>query len=131
MPGAGTQEGRLNEPLALRAIASNAFWQETSSFAEGFDQAATMLQPVGGMDRIAWAFARRLGQRIRYDKVVTQIRRAGEAAVGGLAVPCANTARMPLSMRPSTARSASSMPVMLWHQSTRVVTPASIDRDGP
>ena len=33
---------------------------------------------------------------------------------------------MPLSIRPSTARSASSIEVMLWHQSTSVVTPASI-----
>ncbi len=79
LPGAGTQRGRLNEPLALNALASNAFWQETSSFGEGFDQAATMLEPVGGMDRIAAAFAKRLGDRIRYGKVVTQIRRLGEA----------------------------------------------------
>ena len=80
LPGAGLRVGRRNEPLALKALATNAFWQEAAGFGEQFDQAATMLQPVGGMDRIAWAFARRLGQRIRYDKVVTQIRRAGEAA---------------------------------------------------
>jgi monoamine oxidase len=78
-PGAGAQGGRLNEPLALNAIASNAFWQEASSFGEGFDQAATMLQPVGGMDRIAAAFAKRLDGRIRFGKIVTQIRRLGEA----------------------------------------------------
>ena len=30
-----------------------------------------MLQPVGGMDRIAAAFAKRLGDRIRFGKVVT------------------------------------------------------------
>ena len=81
LPGAGTQQGRLNEPLALKAIASNAFWREVSSFGEGFDQAATMLQPVGGMDRIAAAFAKRLGGRIRFNKVVTEIRRVGEAKV--------------------------------------------------
>ena len=49
----------------------------------------------------------------------------------GLAVPCANTARMPLSTRPSTARSACSSEVMLWHQSTSVVTPASICASAP
>jgi monoamine oxidase len=79
LPGAGTQWGRLNEPLALKAITSNAFWREASSFGEQFDQAATMLQPVGGMDRIATAFAKGLGGRIRFDKVVTEIRRVGEA----------------------------------------------------
>jgi monoamine oxidase len=79
LPGAGLEQGQPLEPLALKAIASNAFWQEASSFGEQFDQAATMLQPVGGMDRIASAFARRLGGSIRFDKVVTQIRRLGEA----------------------------------------------------
>ncbi len=49
----------------------------------------------------------------------------------GFAVPCANTARMPLSTRPSTARSACSMVVMLWHQSTSVVQPASIWASAP
>ena len=78
-PGAGQQRGRLLEPLALKAIASNAFWQEASSFGEQFDQAATMLQPVGGMDRIATAFAGRLRGRIRFGKAVTEIRRLGEA----------------------------------------------------
>jgi monoamine oxidase len=79
LPGAGTQRGRLNEPLALAALAGKPFWQEAASFGEGFDQAATMLQPVGGMDRIAAAFARRLGNRIRFDKVATEIRRLGDA----------------------------------------------------
>jgi monoamine oxidase len=79
LPGAGLRFGRHNEPLALKALASNAFWAEAASFGEQFDQAATMLQPVGGMDRIARAFARRLGDRIRTNKVVTEIRRAGEA----------------------------------------------------
>ncbi len=49
----------------------------------------------------------------------------------GFAVPCANTARMPLSARPSIARSAISSEVMLWHQSTSVVTPASIWASAP
>ena len=51
--------------------------------------------------------------------------------VGGFAVPWANTARMPLSTSPSTARSACSIEVMLWHQSTSVVQPASIWASAP
>lgn len=78
LPGAGAHGGRLNEPLALKTLASSAFWHDAASFGEQFDQAATMLEPVGGMDRIAQAFARRLGPRIRYSKVVAQIRRVGE-----------------------------------------------------
>lgn len=80
LPGAGLRFGRPNEPLVLKALVDKAFWRDAASFGEQFDQAATMLQPVGGMDRIAWAFARKLGQRVRYDKAVTQIRRAGETA---------------------------------------------------
>ena len=47
-------------------------------FAEGFDFAATMLQPVGGMDRIAAAFAARLGDAIIYNAAVGEIRRGGD-----------------------------------------------------
>ena len=79
LPGAGLHSGRLNEPLALKAMITRPFWHEIASFGERFEHAATMLQPVGGMDKIALAFARRLGKRIRYGKVVTQIRRLGEA----------------------------------------------------
>ena len=39
-----------------------------------------MLEPVGGMDRIAAAFAERLAAHIRYEAVVTEIRRAGDGA---------------------------------------------------
>ncbi len=37
-----------------------------------------MLQPVGGMDRIAAAFERRVGDRITFGVAVTEIRRVGD-----------------------------------------------------
>jgi len=49
-------------------------------FEEGFDFQATMFQPVGGMDRIPEAFARRLGATVRRSCEVTAIRRAGWGA---------------------------------------------------
>jgi monoamine oxidase len=49
-------------------------------FAEGWDQAAPMLQPVGGMDAIARAFARAVGPMVTHGAEVTQIRRVGERA---------------------------------------------------
>jgi len=49
-------------------------------FGEGFDFAATMLQPVGGMDRIAREFAARLGDAVTYDARVGAIRRSGAGA---------------------------------------------------
>ena len=72
-----------------------------------------------------------LAQRL---DALARMRHLGErfaALVGGFAVPCANTARMPLSTsrRPRVRRC--SMVVMLWHQSTSVVTPASICASAP
>ena len=78
-PGAGLEFGRLNPPLALKTLMQGQFWQLTTGFAEGFTQAATMLQPVGGMDRIATAFARRLEKVITYNAAVTRVARAGES----------------------------------------------------
>jgi monoamine oxidase len=79
LPGAGMDFGRLNSPLALKALTQSPFWQITTSFPDGFTQAATMLQPVGGMDRIAAAFARRLDKAITYQATVTRVARAGES----------------------------------------------------
>ena len=77
-PGAGTEYGQLNEPLALDTLTQTAFWEETSGFGDEYDQSATMLQPVGGMDRIAAAFAARVKPMLRFNAEVKQIRRSGE-----------------------------------------------------
>jgi monoamine oxidase len=80
LPGAGAMPGRLDEPIAFAELLRSDFWHYKMHFAEGFDFAATMLQPVGGMDRIAMAFAERLGDAITYDAAVTAIRRTGAGA---------------------------------------------------
>jgi monoamine oxidase len=77
-PGAGTEYGKLNEPLPLNTLTSVEFWEETSGFGDLYEQSATMLQPVGGMDRIAAAFAARVKPMLRFNAEVKQIRRAGE-----------------------------------------------------
>jgi monoamine oxidase len=46
--------------------------------AENYEQAATMLQPVGGMDRIAYALAARLGPSIRFASTVKEIRKIND-----------------------------------------------------
>jgi len=79
-PGAGSQQGRLNAPLDLHQLVAAEFWQEYSSFGESYEQAATMLQPVGGMDRIGKAFRRALGPAILLNAEVTQIRRTSAGA---------------------------------------------------
>lgn len=77
-PGAGDQSGRINAPLALSEIAKAASWRSSMFFGEGWEQAATMLQPVGGIDAIPRAFARALGPLVTYDAEVVRIRRGGE-----------------------------------------------------
>ena len=79
-PGGGTRDGQLSAPLALRNILSSGFWEFETNFGEGWHQAATMLQPVGGMGRIGQAFGRRLGANITYNAEVTELRRAGSGA---------------------------------------------------
>lgn len=74
LPGAGNVEERGREPLPLHALLEASFWRGLAQ-EEAFDQQATMLQPVGGMDRIPYAFAQRLGKIVRYGCVVSEIRK--------------------------------------------------------
>lgn len=67
--------GELLSPLQLTDLVQETFWQARVAFAEDFEQQSTMLQPVGGMDRIATAFADQVQQQIIYDAVVTEIRK--------------------------------------------------------
>ncbi len=48
-----------------------------ANFTESYNQSATMMQPVGGMDKIAYGFAAQLAGDIYYDIDVTAIRRSG------------------------------------------------------
>jgi monoamine oxidase len=51
------------------------FWRYQSDFSEEYDQQASMLQPVGGMDRIAIAFEQQVQDMIQYSQVVSAIRK--------------------------------------------------------
>jgi monoamine oxidase len=79
-PGAGAQPGTVPSPLPLKELLGAPFTYFTLGFFEGLHQAAPMLEPVGGMDRIAIAFAERLGPKIEYRCVATQIRRGPKGA---------------------------------------------------
>ena len=48
-----------------------------ANFTESYNQSATMMQPVGGMDKIAYGFAEHLAGDIYYNIDVTAIRRSG------------------------------------------------------
>jgi monoamine oxidase len=76
----GVEDGKLSQPLDLRAILDAGFWQFQTNFGENWSHAATMMQPVGGMGRIGEAFGRRLRGAIVYDAAVRELRRSGDAA---------------------------------------------------
>ncbi len=72
--GAGDDTGVLSQPIDMHTLLAEDFWQGIL-FEEAFDMQATMMQPVGGMDRIPYAFAKSLGDVIQYQSPVTEIRK--------------------------------------------------------
>ncbi|MGH9415286.1 MAG: flavin monoamine oxidase family protein [Terriglobales bacterium] len=78
-PGAGDDAGTLHAPMGLEAMLDTRFWRGELA-EEEFDWQPTMFQPVGGMDRIAYAFARGLGDVVHYNAEVLEIRRQGARA---------------------------------------------------
>jgi monoamine oxidase len=72
-PGAGADAPTAIDPLPMHALLDADLWQGLLS-EDAIDWQATMFQPVGGMDRIPFAFQKRLGSVIRTQAVVKQIR---------------------------------------------------------
>jgi monoamine oxidase len=77
-PGAGLTPGEMHDPIDLSELLKSSFWNYKMHFAEGYNQSATMLQPIGGMEQIAKAFEQKVGNLIQYGAVVKQIRKTGE-----------------------------------------------------
>ena len=72
-PGGGLDALPLpGEPLALSDILKSRVWRYLLNFAN-YNFQTTMFQPVGGMDMIGKAFAREVGDLIRYNCKVTRI----------------------------------------------------------
>jgi monoamine oxidase len=69
-PGAGDDAGIFSQPLSMHTLLDAGFW-DGLLYEEQYDWQATMLQPVGGMDRIPYAFAQHLGDIIHYNAPVT------------------------------------------------------------
>lgn len=76
MTGAGDDAGVLLKPIDMHTLLDANFWQAVM-FDEAFDMQATMFQPVGGMDRIPYAFAKSLGDIVQYKAPVLEIRKTG------------------------------------------------------
>jgi monoamine oxidase len=74
LPGAGDQVEIAGAPLSFSELLKSQFCK-SMLFEEVLDMQPTMFQPVGGMDRIAYAFAHSLGHVVRYNSPVTEIRK--------------------------------------------------------
>ena len=73
-PGAGSQTPVVEVPQDMHMLLDEAFWGGML-YEETWDWQATMMQPVGGMDRIPYAFAAALGPIIHYGSPVTGIKK--------------------------------------------------------
>src|SRR6195952_3904809 len=86
-PGGGLDAApKRGDPIVLSDILKSRMWRYLQNFALHEFQ-TTMFQPVGGMDMIGKAFAREIGDVIRYDTKVTQIQQDG----GGVTVTYVDT----------------------------------------
>jgi monoamine oxidase len=75
LPGAGDITETPRPALDLRSLLDSNLWAN-STFEETLDMQATMFQPVGGMDHIPYAFAKKLGKAVQYKSVVKEIRKS-------------------------------------------------------
>ncbi|QHC35303.1 FAD-dependent oxidoreductase [Komagataeibacter xylinus] len=77
LPGAADDAGTVAPPISLRTMLDADMWHSVM-FDEILVMQSTMLQPVNGMDQIARAFHRQLGDVVRTQAEVTHIGRAGQ-----------------------------------------------------
>ncbi len=79
-PGGYANPGVPMDPLTLDQIIADGFWGGGLTFEETFDQQAPMFQPVGGMDRIAYALYARVKDDVRLNTPVKAVRPTGHGA---------------------------------------------------
>ncbi len=75
-PSAGDVVGKPRDAMVLASLLHPVAWG-APTFHDIIDMQATMLQPVGGMDRIPMAFAEKLGRAITLNAQVTSLKRKG------------------------------------------------------
>ena len=78
LPAGYAESGRMTKPLSLKELLPSRSIVLPYLFEHIFDMQAPMLQPVGGMDRIADALYARVKPSVRLNTPVTAIRRQGE-----------------------------------------------------
>ncbi|HJU76548.1 MAG TPA: FAD-dependent oxidoreductase [Sphingomicrobium sp.] len=76
-PGGYAHSGKVKDPLTLKEVLSGRAVGLPLVFESIFDMQPTMLQPVGGMDRIADALYEQVKPAVRLSAPVSAIRRIG------------------------------------------------------
>jgi monoamine oxidase len=80
-PGGGLGAGPLpSDPVGLSDILKSRVWRYLQNFAR-YNFQTTMFQPVGGMDMIGKAFAKEVGDLIRYNAKVTEVHQSDRGVV--------------------------------------------------
>lgn len=74
-PGAYNHPPKGLPPLRLKDMMDAQFWGISGFFEEFIDMQATMLQPVGGMDRISYALYEQVKPAVTFGAVVKELRR--------------------------------------------------------
>jgi len=82
----GVAEGTLEDPLGFSELLQSRLGHVYRS-ANGYTQQKTMFQPVGGMDRIAREFEKRVGHVIRFNTEIVSLRNTPD----GVTVQCKDT----------------------------------------
>jgi len=77
--GSGIDPPQLKKPLGLHDLLLANF-VKGEFYEDRLDWQATMFQPVGGMDRIAYRFAEKLGNVVHFRCAVKEIRRTENGA---------------------------------------------------
>ncbi|WP_414475201.1 NAD(P)/FAD-dependent oxidoreductase [Microvirga sp. M2] len=73
-PGGGLSARPLNsDPIAFSDVLNSRLWRSLANFSL-YEFQTTMFQPVGGMDMISKAFVKQVGELIRYNSKVKEIR---------------------------------------------------------
>ncbi|MEZ0168415.1 NAD(P)/FAD-dependent oxidoreductase [Microvirga sp. TS319] len=73
-PGGGlSARPRNSDPIAFSDVLNSRLWRSLANFSL-YEFQTTMFQPVGGMDMISKAFVKQVGELIRYNSKVKEIR---------------------------------------------------------
>jgi monoamine oxidase len=97
-PGGGVGAAPIaGEPINLSDILKSRVWRYLQNFALHSFQ-TTMFQPVGGMDMIGKAFAREVGDVIRYEAKVTAIQQDDHGDWCVCTIPLSILSQLPIDV---------------------------------